>query len=174
MVVTFIGHRDIRFGDDLPLRLKELVLTLIDDRGADTFLFGSRSDFDELCLEVVTELQRQRRGIKRVYVRAEYPHAGKGYEEGLLCSYDATYIPDNVAGAGRAAYVERNRHMIDRADICVFYYDEGYEPPPKPAARGRAVGEQPKSGTKTAYEYALKRGKEMINLFHASGQGARG
>ena len=62
MVVTFIGHRDIRFGDDLPLRLKELVLTLIDDRGADTFLFGSRSDFDELCLEVVTELQRQRRG----------------------------------------------------------------------------------------------------------------
>ena len=174
MVVTFIGHRDIRFGGDLPLRLKELLLTLIDDRGADTFLFGSRSDFDELCLEVVTELQRQRRGIKRVYVRAEYPYVGKGYEEGLLCSYDATYIPSNVAGAGRAAYVERNRHMIDRADICVFYYDEGYEPPPKPAARGRAVGEQPKSGTKIAYEYALRRGKEIVNLFHAAGQGARG
>ena len=120
MVVTFIGHRDILFGDDLPLRLKELVLTLIDDRGADTFLFGSRSDFDELCLEVVTELQRQRRGIKRVYVRAEYPHVGKGYEEGLLCSYDATYIPSSGAGAGRAANVERNRHMQDRAGLCVL------------------------------------------------------
>ena len=168
MVVTFIGHRDIRFGDDLPLRLKELVLTLIDDRGADTFLFGSRSDFNSLCLEVVTELQKERPQIRRVYVRAEYPYISKDYEDYLLGSYDATYIPENVVDAGKAAYVERNYHMIDKADLCIFYYDENYKPPLKPATRGRITRDQPKSGTKVAYEYAIKQQKEFINLFSQS------
>lgn len=169
MVVTFIGHRNLRFDSAFRLQLKELILSLIDDRGADTFLFGSRSDFDSLCLEVVTEISKDRRGIKRVYVRAEYPHIGEDYEEYLLGSYDATYIPENVVEAGKAAYVARNRHMIDKADLCIFYYDETYNPPLKPTAKGCVTCEPPKSGTRAAYEYALSRNKEILNLFSFSG-----
>ena len=58
--------------------------------------------------------------------------------------------------------------MIDKAALCIFYYDEHYKPPLKPAARGRIAREQPKSGTKVAYEYAIRRQKELINLFSRS------
>ena len=139
MVVTFIGHRKIQFDNGFRLQLKKLLLSLIDNRNADTFLFGSRSDFDDLCLEVV---------------RAEYPYISRDYENYLLESYDTTYIPENVIEAGKAAYVERNYHMIDKADLCIFYYDENYKPPLKPATKGRITREQPNSGTKVAYEYA--------------------
>lgn len=51
MIVTFIGHRKLQFNSDFRQQLKELVLTLIINRNADTFLFGSQSDFDDLRLE---------------------------------------------------------------------------------------------------------------------------
>lgn len=165
MIVTFIGHRKLHFDNSFRKQLKELLLSLIDDKNADTFLFGSKSDFNNLCLEIVTAIQKERPNIKRVYVRAEYPYINKDYEDYLLESYDATYIPENVVEAGKAAYVERNFHMIDKADLCVFYYDENYKPPLKPATRGRITREQPKSGTKVAYEYAIRQQKEIINLF---------
>lgn len=120
MVVTFIGHRKLQADGNFRARLKELVLSLVADRGADVFLFGSKSEFDDLCLEVVSEIKKERPDIKRIYVRAEYPYIDKDYEDCLLGIYDATYIPENVIEAGKAAYVERNRHMIDRADLCVF------------------------------------------------------
>ena len=165
MVVTFIGHRKLQADGNFRARLKELVLSLVDDRGADVFLFGSKSEFDDLCLEVVSEIKTERPYIKRIYVRAAYPFIDKEYEDYLLGIYDATYIPENVIEAGKAAYVERNRHMIDKADICVFCYDENYKPPLTCGARGRAVCDLPKSGTKAAYEYAVKREKEIVNVF---------
>ena len=164
MTVTFIGHRKLQFDNGFRIQLKELLLSLIDNRIADTFLFGSRSDFNDLCLEVVTDIQKERPDIKRVYVRAEYPYINKTYEDYLLGSYDATYIPENVIDAGKAAYVERNFHMIDKAGLCIFYYDENYKPPLKPATRGRITRDQSKSGTKVAYEYAIRQQKEIINL----------
>lgn len=164
MIATFIGHRKIQNSELLTEQIKRTVLNLIDEKQVDTFLFGSKSDFNSLCLEVVTELQKERPQIRRIYVRAEYPYISKDYEDYLLESYDATYIPENVINAGKAAYVERNYHMIDKADLCIFYYDENYKPPLKPATRGRITRDQPKSGTKVAYEYAIRQQKEIINL----------
>ena len=102
------------------------------------------------------------------YVRSAYAYMSKDYEEYLLSFYDETYIPDNVVDAGRAAYVERNYHMIDKADLCIFYYNEYYEPPQKPMSRKHNMPiptYKRNSGTKTAYEYAVKRKKEIINLY---------
>ena len=68
----------------------------------------------------------------------------------------------------KAAYVERNYHMIDKADLCIFYYNENYEPPQKPMSRKHNMPVptyKRNSGTKTAYEYAVKRKKEIINLY---------
>lgn len=165
MVACFIGHRTITVTDELCERIKSTVLDLIDNQGVDTFLFGSRNQFDELCLKIVTEIKEIRPQIRRIYVRAEYPYISKDYEDYLLESYDATYIPESVVDAGKAAYVERNYHMIDKADLCIFYYDENYKPPLKPATRGRITREQPKSGTKVAYEYATLKKKRMLNLY---------
>ena len=165
MVVTFIGHRKLPENHDLYLRLKEIIINLIDKQNADTFLFGSRSAFDDLCLNVVTELKSIRPNIKRIYVRSSYSHISKNYENYLLEYYDETYIPEKVVRAGRAAYAERNFHMIDKADLCIFYYNKDYEPPIKPATRKQLFSYQPKSGTKVAYEYATLKKKRVLNLY---------
>lgn len=168
MIATFIGHRKIQNSELLTEQIKQTVLNLIDEKQVDTFLFGSRSAFDELCLETVTEIKKLRPHIKRIYVRAAYPYIDSAYETYLLESYDATYIPENIIDAGKAAYVERNYHMIDKADLCIFYYNENYEPPQKPMSRKHNMPVptyKRNSGTKTAYEYAVKRKKEIINLY---------
>ena len=165
MVVTFIGHGKLQVDGGFRLQLRKLVLALIDDENADIFLFGSRSAFDDLCLETVTEIKKLRPHIKRIYVRAAYPYIDSAYETYLLKFYDATYIPDKIEKAGKAAYVERNEYMIDKADVCIFYYNENYRPPLKPATKKRIFSYQPKSGTKIAYDYAVQKKKTIINLF---------
>ena len=61
--------------------------------------------------------------------------------------------------------MERNREMINRADYCVVYYDENYKPPRRKNSRRDLIDYQPKSGTKVAYDYAVKKKKEIINLY---------
>ena len=104
MIATFIGHRKIQNCERLTEQIKRTVLNLIDEKQVDTFLFGSRSAFDDLC-------------------------------------------------------------MIDKADICIFYYNENYQPPLKLATKKRIFSFQPKSGTKIAYDYAVQKKKTIINLF---------
>ncbi len=165
MIATFIGHRKIQNCEILATRLKETIIRLIDNKQVDTFLFGSRSAFDDLCLETITEIQQIRPHIKRIYIRASYPYIDNDYEAYLLKFYDATYFPDKIEKAGKAAYVERNEYMIDKADFCIFYYNENYQLPLKPATRKRIFSYQPKSGTKVAYDYAVQKKKTIINLY---------
>ena len=146
----FFGHRKINVNDELISRLTEAVEDLITEKKVDTFLFGSKSEFDDLCLKVVTELKKKYPHIKRVYVRAEFPYIDESYTSYLLKSYDHTYYPERMINAGKAVYVERNYEMIDNSDYCIIYYDENY-----PLS---------KSGTKIAYDYAIKKGTAVINL----------
>lgn len=164
MVVCFIGHRKISVEESFKEHLANLIKALISEKDFDTFLFGSRSQFDELCLETVSELKYDYPHIRRIYVRAAYPYIDSAYEAYLLKFYDATYIPDKIENAGKAAYVERNEYMIDKADVCIFYYNENYRPPLKPATKKRIFSFQPKSGTKIAYDYAVQKKKTIINL----------
>ncbi len=166
MKVTFIGHRNAELDVNQRNNLKSLILNLIDVRGADTFLFGSKSDFNAICLDIVTELSEIRPHISRIYVRAEYPYISKNYENYLLKNYEQTYMPDNLINAGKAAYVERNFYMIDKADICIFYFDVSYIPSKnRHANKITYTNKQSKSGTMVAYRYAVQKKKEIINLF---------
>ncbi len=152
MVTCFIGHRTITATNELRERIRTAVLDLIDNQGVDTFLFGSRSQFDELCLKIVTEIKEIRPHIKRIYVRAEYPYISADYEKYLLTFYDETYIPESIIHAGKAVYIERNRYMIDSADICVFFLDTS------------TTSNRKQSGTSIAYHYAHSLTKTIYNL----------
>ena len=85
---SFFGHRDTPQTEELKQKVRETVERLIVEEGVDTFLFGSRSSFDELCLFIVTELRVKYPNIKRIYVRSQYPYIGKIYKDYLLDSYD--------------------------------------------------------------------------------------
>ena len=68
-----------------------------------------------------------------------------------------------MENAGRASYVERNQEMINKSDFCIVYYDENYAPPKRKNSRRDLTDYQPKSGTKIAYDYAVKKKKIIIN-----------
>lgn len=89
----FFGHRKIKITNTLIGRLNKVIEKLIARKRVNTFLFGSKSEFNTLCLKIVTDFKEKYPYIKRVYVRAEYPYINNEYEEYLLESYDDTYYP---------------------------------------------------------------------------------
>ncbi|MBO4692769.1 MAG: DUF1273 family protein [Clostridia bacterium] len=149
-VCCFIGHREINETAQLKERLRKIVSKLITEKNMSDFLFGSKSRFNDLCYEIVTELKSEYPHIKRIYIRAEYPVIDESYADYLFRFYEESYYPEEQKGAGKAVYVERNRHMIDISDFCVFYYDREN----LPATR--------KSGTLSALDYARNRKKQII------------
>ena len=153
MQACFIGHRIIEETEELKALLKEIIVTLI-QKGVTSFLFGSKSAFDHLSWEVVTRLKKEYPYIRRVYVRSAYPYIEKSYKKYLLQFYEETYFPSKIEKAGKSSYVERNYEMIDSSAYCVFYYNENYIAPLKR-----------NSGTKIAYQYAVKKKKTIINLY---------
>lgn len=156
MKVAFIGHRKFEKTETLKPNLKDIVTALIDE-GADTFLFGSKSQFDEMCYEVVTELQKTFPHIRRIDVRASNEHLPQIYIDIILKHYEQTIFPEGVRGAGYRSYVKRNQAMIDMCDILVTYFDKDYTP----VGRSRI---SKRSGTTLAVEYARRKNKRIINV----------
>ncbi|MBR6559203.1 MAG: DUF1273 family protein [Clostridia bacterium] len=148
----FFGHRTIKETEELRERLTEVIERLITDENVDTFLFGSKSRFNSLCLELVTKIKGKYPHVKRIYVRAEFPSINDSYGAYLKNFYEDTYYPEKLLGSGKAAYVERNREMIDRSRFCIVYLDEENAPTTR------------KSGTKLALEYAVKK-ERKITIF---------
>lgn len=161
----FVGHRRINETDELKKKLYGVIEHLIVKNNVDTFLFGSKSDFNALCYQTVTHLKEQYLHIRRIYVRAEFPYIEDSYKDYLLERYEDTYYPSKMINAGKVAHIERNYEMIDRSDYCVVYYDENYAPPRRRNSKKDLSDYQPKSGTKIAYDYAVKKGLEIVNTF---------
>ena len=130
----FFGHRTINETEKLKSKLIEIIENLIVNEKVDTFLFGSKSRFNSLCQETVTELKEKYPHIKRIYVRAEYPDINEQYTNYLLESYEDTYYPEHIRSSGKVAYVERNYEMINKSYYCIVYYDEQNAQPSAKAA----------------------------------------
>ena len=127
-ICCVFGHRKINETVELRTQLFTTIEGLIVENGVDTFLFGSKSHFNDLCYEIVSELKEKYHHIKRVYVRAEFPVIDESYERYLLSRYEDTYFPENLINAGRSVYVQRNYEMVDRSRYCLVYYDKSYTP----------------------------------------------
>ncbi len=143
----FIGHRTLNITPELRKRLSYIIEDLILEMQIDTFLFGSKSQFIELCYEIVSELKNKYPQINRIYIRAEFPYISDDYKKYLLQLYEDTYFPKTALGAGKAVYIKRNFEMINKSLFCIFFYDLNL--------KGR---------TKIAYDYATKKEKNIINL----------
>ena len=161
----FFGHRKIDETEELKNNLRGIIENLIVNEKVDTFFFGSKSQFDDLCHKIVTELKEKYPHLKRIYVRSAFQHIPDWYEDSLLQHYEDTYFPEHMEKAGKASYVERNQEMINKSDFCIVYYDENYAPPKRKNSRRDLTDYQPRSGTKIAYDYAVKKKKIIINCF---------
>ena len=162
--VCFIGHRKINDTPELRERLRGILLDLIEN-GTVNFIFGDHSAFDDLCYELVTELKEKHPEIKRINFRKDYEDTNDYTMQFLIVGYEESICPKGVGSAGRASYVERNQAMIRESDICIFYYDENYQPNRRRNSRRDLFDYQPKSGTAVAYSYAVQKKKTVYNLF---------
>ena len=176
-VCCFIGHRKIEKSLELKQRVEETIKDLIQNKCVNTFLFGSRSEFDDLCHSIVTELQKNNPQIKRIMYtcRSEYACMKEEKEERERIAravtkrhitykdYDGSIMSDRLWSAGKASYVERNQDMINASDYCVFYYNENYQPPKRRQSKRDVSEYQPKSESKLAFEYANKKKQSIAN-----------
>lgn len=154
MKCGILGHREIKNKEMLEYQLFKVFEKLITIYDVDTFLFGSNSEFDDLCWKVINTLKSKYTEIQlwNYYCGREQPIlkenkiANKKY-------YDKAIKPQTAINAGRKLYIERNKALIDDSDIVLFYYNEKY----KPANTA--------SGTKIAYNYAKSKSIKIINVY---------
>lgn len=149
----FIGHRKISVDNTLSCIIKSEILWLI-KQGITTFYFGSRSNFNDICLKIVTQFKQDYPELTRIFVRAEYEYIDKDYENYLLNRYDSTYFSKLAHNAGKLVYIKRNQEIINDSDVCVFYFDKNYK-----------ISHNRSSGTEIAYDYANHKKKRIINIF---------
>lgn len=85
LTVAIIGHRSIKDKKELMAKLKKELCRLIEEDNAETFLFGSKSVFDDISWIVVTELKEKFYPLKkRVYIRAMNEKIDENYRAYLL------------------------------------------------------------------------------------------
>ena len=176
--VCFIGHRTVVNSEQLKTRLLDTLLTLISN-GAETFIFGSKSEFDSICWEVVTELQTQYPNIKRASYNTPHEMTVTSKERRQLeqiyaeiaggkvqfKDYECAVSSQKSQNATKDTYIMRNQEMIDDSDVCVFYYDKNYLPPRRKQSKRQVSDYQPQSGTAIMFAYAIQKKKTIINLF---------
>ena len=166
---SFFGYRDTPQTEELKEKIRGIVERLIVEEEVNTFLFGSRSKFDELCHMVVTEVKEKYPKIRRVAYLCKHETGclvGAGVEltrkikdltgrDAYVPEYEEIKKSDRVNSAGRASYVERNQEIIDESDIVVFHL--------LPETKGDSV-ERLVSGTVFAFEYACRKRKKIQEM----------
>ena len=159
---SFFGHRDTPQTEELKEKVREIVERLIIEEGVDTFLFGSRSKFDELCHMVVTELKEKYPYIQRIAYLCKHESGcmvGEGKDEQrrikeltgrdvYVQEFEDIKKSDRVNSARRASYIERNYWMINDSNYSIIFLHF----------------ENQNGGTREAYNYARKANVRVLLL----------
>lgn len=147
--VSFFGHRyidKIRIIED---KLDELIRSLLTDHEYVEFLVGKDGDFDQIVSSAVKRAKRNYRDDNSALVWClPYPTAALNLN---MQSYRAYYDEINVYNPDenihpKAAHQARNRDMVDRSDLVVFYVEHEH------------------GGAWQTMSYAVNQEKEIINL----------
>ena len=149
-----LGHRDFEKTREIELSVKNVVTELIEKEKVTEFLFGSRSKFIDFCYDIITEYKKAYPYLMRVFVRAEYPIIDDDYQNYLKNIYEDSYYYSEKLQKNKFSYIKRNQVMIDKSDFCLFYFNDNY-----------VTKTKTQSGTRLAYEYAIKKNKEIFNVF---------
>ena len=147
--VSFFGHRRIINYQSVEESVDKVVRMLIRDKEYVDFLVGRDGDFDQIVSSAIIRAKK--------YVFAEnsshicvFPYQRAIYtnnQEAFENYYDEIEIcaESSLAHPKRAIQI-RNRCMVDRSDLVVFFTQNNY------------------GGAYQTLRYAVKQGKEIINL----------
>lgn len=143
------GHFDVNITDDLVARTKIEIDKAIEN-GVRIFLFGGRSDFDDLCYDLVTEKRNAnpQLHLKRVFCFALDKQLRKPPRWFIPKKYEALECPTKDFDYWYTSIYYRNLAMIDQSDLILFW-----------------VEQRENSGAYKTYQYAVKKHKQIVNLF---------
>ncbi len=139
MTVAFFGHSETPSFVEPTLR--QLVQTLIIEKGAARFLVGNQGGFDHMTVRVLRALSRDFNNIDYAVVLAYLPSRDCEYDE-----RHSLYPEGMEAVPPRFAICKRNEWMIKQSDIVVVYVTHSF------------------GGAARYKEIAEKKGKIVINL----------
>ncbi len=124
--VSFFGHRRIDDPLTVDRRLDALICRLLLEKSYVEFLVGRDGDFDQFVSSAIHRAKRTVRDDNSSlvwvlpYATAEYRNHAESYHE----YYDEVEISEAAAGSHyKAAFQARNRSMVDRSNLVVFYID---------------------------------------------------
>ena len=111
---TFFGHRDCP--SSIKLKLREVLVDLIENHEVDLFYVGRQGAFDGLVLTVLKELALTYPHIRYAVVLERMPSAKDSYD------YSSTLLPEGIETVHpRFAISWRNKWMIHHSDYVVTY-----------------------------------------------------
>lgn len=148
--VSFFGHRDIYCNiRKIEEQIEDIVRNHIHTKPYVEFLMGRDGEFDILATSAIKRTQKAVGHANNAlvwvlpYPTADFQNNADNYEE----YYDEIEICEESAAAHfKSAFQTRNRSIIDRSDLCVFYV------------------ERKSGGAYQTMQYAIKQGKNIINL----------
>ena len=140
----FFGHRDADAG--IQSMLYAVAEKHITQYKGTTFYVGGYGDFDRMSVCILHELKQKYPHIETIFVVAYLP-TGKELEYDRHL-YSETLYPEGLETVPRRfAVTHRNRWMVEHSDYLIAYVRKGY------------------GCARTAMRFALKKGKQVINLY---------
>lgn len=144
MIVAFAGHSNLSNKSEVEMLVRSALEKYAAKNESITFYCGGYGDFDLLCAGVVARMKKQNTEWKSLLV---VPYMNKTPDEygGI---YDGTIYPPIENVPHRLAIVKRNEWMVDEADLVLAYVEFSF------------------GGASRTLEYAKRKGKEIIDLYH--------
>ena len=146
--VSFFGHRYIDNSLAIDTALDDLIGTLLRSKEYVEFLVGRNGEFDQLVSSVIRRCKREVRDNNSAhvwvlpYVTADF----RDFEDDYRAYYDEIEVHGTGGGHYKAAFQSRNRNMVDRSDLVVFFVERN------------------EGGAYQTMRYATQQGKHYINL----------
>ena len=145
MIITFCGHSNCLFKDDIKEQLKNILVSKIIKNPTCKFYLGGYGDFDSLCLRTLRELKKEFQDIELIFIT---PYIDKNYSklEFSKYHYDDVIFPPLESVPRKFAILKRNEWMVDEADLVIAYVMYSW------------------GGAAKTLEYANRKKKQIINL----------
>lgn len=169
----FIGHRDAIINKNLIEQLRLTIEKLICNDEVTDFIFGSNSVFSNVCHLIVTDLKENYPYINRIAYCSENEYfcleSEREQKEAQLSSvlkkeirlfgFEKGYTPIIQSNVSKKLD-DKIMAMIDDSDYCIFYCNEKE----LSSFANRYDLFHTTNKTAVAYEYAMSKNKEIINM----------
>ena len=145
MIITFCGHSDFLFSDDVKQQLKNILVSEIRKNPTCKFYLGGYGDFDSFCLRSLRELKKEFQDIELIFIT---PYIDKNYSRLKFAKYhyDDIIFPPLESVPRKFAILKRNEWMVEEADLVIAYVKYSW------------------GGAAKTLEYANRKKKQIINL----------